>query len=144
MPAHDLIHDAVKNALTKDGWTITADPFTLEFADEIVYADLAAEKTIAAEREGRKIAVEIKSFLGPSQMRDFEIAVGQYTIYRDYLGVLEPDREIFMAVSEPIYDDFFSRRGIDYVVQKNQLALVVVQIEREEIVKWTNARDTAP
>jgi hypothetical protein len=25
MPAKDLYHEAVKNALIKDGWTITAD-----------------------------------------------------------------------------------------------------------------------
>jgi hypothetical protein len=26
MPARDRYHDQVKNALTKDGWTITDDP----------------------------------------------------------------------------------------------------------------------
>jgi hypothetical protein len=31
MPASDLYHDTVKNALTKDGWTITHDPYTLTF-----------------------------------------------------------------------------------------------------------------
>ncbi len=29
MPAKDLFHDSVRNALEKDGWTITADPYTL-------------------------------------------------------------------------------------------------------------------
>ncbi len=144
MPAHDLIHNAVKNALIKDGWTITADPFTLKFDAEIVYANLAAEKTIAAERAGEKIAVEIKSFLGPSQMRDFESAIGQYTIYRDFLKVLEPNRKPFIAISDTTYDDFFSRTGIQYVVRQNGIALIIVDIEREELVKWTNITDTAP
>ncbi|MDM8529436.1 element excision factor XisH family protein [Anaerolineales bacterium HSG24] len=27
--AKDIIHEPVKNALIKDGWTITADPFTI-------------------------------------------------------------------------------------------------------------------
>ncbi|MFN7462557.1 MAG: element excision factor XisH family protein, partial [Pseudanabaena sp.] len=27
MPAKDVYHDAVKNALIKDGWVITADPY---------------------------------------------------------------------------------------------------------------------
>jgi hypothetical protein len=31
MPAKDLYHEAVKNALIKDGWTITADPYPIEF-----------------------------------------------------------------------------------------------------------------
>ncbi len=29
MPAKDIYHDAVKNALIKDGWTITADPYPI-------------------------------------------------------------------------------------------------------------------
>ena len=31
MPARDLFHDAVRNALIKDGWTITHDPFRLSW-----------------------------------------------------------------------------------------------------------------
>ncbi len=30
MPAQDLYHNIVKNALLKDGWTITHDPFHYE------------------------------------------------------------------------------------------------------------------
>src|SRR5579871_3102116 len=85
MPADDIIHDSVKTALIKDGWTITADPYTLDYEGEKLYADLAAERPIAAEREGVKIVVEIKSFLGSSLIKDLEAAVGQYEIYRDIL-----------------------------------------------------------
>ena len=59
--AHRFIED------TQSGlWTITADPLYLEFGGVDMYVDLAAEKMIAAEKEGRKIAVEIKSFSAPS------------------------------------------------------------------------------
>jgi len=40
-----------------------------------LFADLAAEKPIAAERQGQKIVVEVKSFLSSSPMRDFELAL---------------------------------------------------------------------
>ncbi len=33
MPARDKVHDIVKNALIKDGWTITDDPLTLKFGN---------------------------------------------------------------------------------------------------------------
>jgi hypothetical protein len=33
MPALDTIHDAVKNALIKDGWSITADPYMIEYEE---------------------------------------------------------------------------------------------------------------
>ena len=77
MSAKDTIHDAVKNALVKDGWTITDDPYKLELGDVKAFTDMAAERPIAAEREGRKIAVEVKSFLGASPIHDFEVALGQ-------------------------------------------------------------------
>jgi hypothetical protein len=50
--AKDKIHGAVKSALIKDGWTITADPFLIELGDVDLKADMAAERTIAAERHG--------------------------------------------------------------------------------------------
>jgi hypothetical protein len=45
MPARDTIHDAVKNALMKDGWTIVADPYLLRYEDKSLVADLRAEKS---------------------------------------------------------------------------------------------------
>ena len=66
MPPKDLFHGAVKNALIKEGWTITHNPLFIRFGDIDLYIDLGAEKVIAAEKDGRKIAVEIKSFLGTS------------------------------------------------------------------------------
>jgi len=33
MPALDRYHETVRHALTKDGWTITDDPLTLEFGE---------------------------------------------------------------------------------------------------------------
>ena len=62
MPQYDLYHDEVKNALSKDGWTITNDPYTLEYKGLRLYADLGAEKLLAAERDQQKIAIEIKFF----------------------------------------------------------------------------------
>jgi predicted RecB family endonuclease len=82
MPAKDLYHDAVKSALIKEGWIITADPYKIKYREIDLYADLAAELPIAAERQGQKIVVEIKSFVGRSLMTDFHNAVGQYTVYR--------------------------------------------------------------
>lgn len=67
MPARDIFHDAVRTALEKDGWVITADPLILVVGIRSVFVDLGAEKLIAAERGTEKIAVEIKSFLAPGE-----------------------------------------------------------------------------
>ena len=73
MTAKDIIHDNVKHALIKDGWVITHDPYTIEFEQEFLYADLAAERVLAAEKGNKKIVVEIKSFVGQSTNQDLNL-----------------------------------------------------------------------
>ncbi|WP_445240167.1 element excision factor XisH family protein [Microcoleus vaginatus] len=68
MAAKDKFHNVVKIAIEKDGWTITDDPLFIRAEDVDFYIDLGAEKVLAAEKAGQKIAVEIKSFLGASEV----------------------------------------------------------------------------
>ena len=82
MAAKDLFHESVKRALEKDNWVITADPLKFKFGKVRFEVDLAADRLIAAEREGEKIAVEIKSFLRASTITDFYAALGQFLSYR--------------------------------------------------------------
>jgi hypothetical protein len=136
MPASDLIHDAVKAALVKDGWTITDDPFLIAFEDVTLYADLAAERTLAARRAERRIVVEIKSFLGPSLYYDWEQALGQYEVYRRLLQVTDPERELFLAVAAPVFHDFFQRKSVQTVVALAQVKMVVIRLDIEEVEQW--------
>ncbi|MEH2036201.1 XisH family protein [Nostoc sp.] len=136
MPAKDVYHDAVKNALIKDGWIITADPYPIKYEEVKLFADLAGEKTIAASREGKQIVIEIKSFLSRSPMHDFETALGQYLIYKAFLSLENPERELYLAIGEIIYEDFFQKVAIQLVVAKYQVSLLVVDMNKQEIVKW--------
>ena len=36
MPAKDTYHDPLRNALIKDGWTITDDPFRLVWGERLL------------------------------------------------------------------------------------------------------------
>ncbi len=63
MAAKDLFHNAVKQALISDQWVITADRLSIKIEGIKLEIDLAAERFFAAEKAGRKIAFEIKSFL---------------------------------------------------------------------------------
>ncbi len=85
MPAKDIYHDVVKNALIKDGWTVTNDPFRLKWGARELFVDLGLSKLIAAQKAEQKIAVEIKSFTNPSSIADLEQALGQYLLYRAVL-----------------------------------------------------------
>ena len=71
MPAKDIFHDTLKLALQKDGWTITHDPLTLEIGLRQVYVDLGAEQIIAARKDSREIAVEVKTFAEPPILQNF-------------------------------------------------------------------------
>jgi hypothetical protein len=137
VPAQDRIHVPVRNALIKDGWTITAEPFTIEYEEIMVFADLAAEKRVSATQK-RIVVVEIKSFLGRSAISELETALGQYQIYRGYLEQLEPDAELFLAVDSDIYEEFFKQKGIQLIIDRYDVALLIVDVTAQEIVKWTN------
>lgn len=134
--AKDFYHDTVKTALEKDSWTITAEFFRLSIGSRSVYVDLGAEKIITAEKEGQKIAVEIKSFLSPSPVKDLENALGQYILYRDGLQRSQPDRILYLAITQQVYLDFFQEEIAQMVVKNNQLKLIIFDPEKEEIVQW--------
>jgi hypothetical protein len=138
MSAKDLIHDAVKAALIKDGWTITHDPYTIEFAELTLSADLAAERPFAAERGSRKIIVEVKSFTSRSPVHDLKNALGQYDLYVAYLELLSPEREVYLAVSHLVYQDFFKQNAVQFIVRRYNLKLLVVHVAQEEVVTWIN------
>src|ERR1700730_272710 len=111
MPAKNIYHDLVVRTLTADGWKITHDPLTLSFGGRDLYVDLGADQgALAAERSGRQIAVEIQSFLKISPVRDPEVAVGQYSIYRAILAERDPQRVLYVAVAKRVYESLLTER----------------------------------
>ena len=138
MPRHDLYHDTVRQALRKDGWTITDDPLTIEYEDLQLFADLGAEKTITAEKQGRKIAVEIKSFVGPSPVNELQKALGQYAMYRTFLERGEPERTLFLAVPTDAYHGFLQRQAIRLIMKESEINLLVYDPDIEVIQAWIN------
>lgn len=136
MPAHDLYHDTVRNALIKEGWVITHDPFTLSVGLRDVYIDLGAEGVIAAERGQEKIAVEIKTFRGASDIRDLEMAIGQYALYRASLSRVEPERRLYLAVPQSVFDTLLSEQMARFVLDDLQIALVAFDPAEEVITQW--------
>ncbi|MBD2363944.1 XisH family protein [Anabaena minutissima FACHB-250] len=137
MSAKDKFHAAVKTALQKDGWLITDDPLRLSI-DRItnMFIDLAAEKLIVATRDNQKIAVEVKSFLSPSTLSEFHLAIGQFINYRYALEDYEPERILYLAVPAITYEEFFTTRFIQSVIQRSQINLLIFNPITEEIVKW--------
>lgn len=80
MPARDIYHPHVIDALIRDGWRITHDPLTLRIGAKDLFVDIGAERFLGAEKGGRRIAVEVKSFVGSSEVRELEVAIGQFSL----------------------------------------------------------------
>lgn len=136
MSKRDTYHTAVREALIKDGWIITHDPLTLPFGSRNVYIDLGAEAPFAAERNGRKIAVEVKTFLGTSEVTELERALGQFSLYDFLLQQADPKRTLFLALPLRAYEELFdSVVGQQLIVVRN-LCLLVFEPQDKEIKKW--------
>ncbi|HBK65674.1 MAG TPA: fatty-acid oxidation protein subunit alpha, partial [Cyanobacteria bacterium UBA11166] len=101
--------------------------------------DLGAERLIAAEREGEKIAVEVKSFLErTSAVSQFHIALGQFINYRGVLSRKEPDRVLYLAVPLTTYKTFFQLDFPKEMVSENRVKMIVYDVQREAIDRWIN------
>lgn len=133
--AKDRFHNAVKTALEKEGWTITADPYQVSVGDVDFEIDLAAEM-LAAERAGEKIAVEIKSFIGRSNVSEFHTALGQFMNYQFALEEFDPQRKLYLAIPDSVYQSFFQRRFTRSVVERTRINLLVYDEKQELIVQW--------
>ena len=134
--AKDLFHQVVKTALIKDGWTITNDPLTIRIDRVKLEVDLAAEKVFAAEKDGQKIAVEVKGFINPSTINDFHTALGQFLNYRLALQMTEPSRILYLAVPVDIFNTFFQERFPQAAVEQYDLKIIVYNPNAEEITQW--------
>lgn len=132
----DIYHDAVRQALVRDGWIITADPLILPFGDQELYADLGAEKIIGAEKGEHKIAVEIKSFVGRSDIVEMERTIGQHLLYESVLAELEPTRALYVAVTQVAMERVFTGRLGRLVLARTGMRLLVFEPTQEVIVQW--------
>ncbi len=136
MPARDFYHGVVKAALIADGWTITDDPLTLSIGKKDLFVNLGAERLLAADKEGRKIAVEVKSFFGESEVDDLEKALGQFILYRGILGQSEPDRRLYLAIRQEVFDDLFTEPIGQLLLKLEHLKLIVFDPDRGAILQW--------
>jgi hypothetical protein len=136
MPRKDVYHRTVVDALLADGWTITADPLLLTYGGRDVYVDVGAEDTISADRAGQKIGVEIKSFVGASDVHELEVALGQYNLYRDILSEVEPDRLLYLAIPLRTNDGIFAAPLGQLIVRRQQLRLIVFDEIDARIIQW--------
>jgi hypothetical protein len=152
MPSKDAIHLLIKQALIKDGWEITDDPYVISYGERFLFIDLGAVSDalgdgeafrrnrtgqfIGARREGQQIAVEIKSFRGRSAIADLEQAIGQYSLYRLLLRQIDEARELYLAVTSTTFEEIFSEPIGELVIRELSIKLIIVDVKTIEVVRW--------
>ncbi|MBC6479746.1 MAG: XisH family protein [Hormoscilla sp. GM7CHS1pb] len=136
MSRRDKDHFSRRRTLEKDGWTITNDPYLLVLGETFLKADLGAEKFLAAEKGGRKIVVELKGFESSSPINELQKAMGQLQLYQWALEEQEPERQLFLAISQEVYIRQFQTKIFQLAVQRNKINLLVYEPEQEVIVQW--------
>jgi XisH protein len=137
MAARDKYHYEFREALEKDGWIITNDPYNLKVDSKRTYPiDIGAEKLIAAQRDNDKIAVEIKSFLQDSLASAFHEASGQYLGYFLGLKIQEPDRTLFIAVPEEEYVQLEQMVLVQMVSEHLKMQFVIFDPTLKIITRW--------
>jgi hypothetical protein len=119
----DVYHDTVLHALEKDGWTITHNPLTLSVGGRDVYVDLGAEKPIAAEKQGRRIAV---------------------VFYRNLLQAQEPERRLYLAIRDRTFRGVFSEPIGQLGAGPLRIPLLVFAPEEEVIERWIEPESMLP
>lgn len=80
--------------------------------------------------------VEVKSFIGLSPINDLENALGQYIIYQDVLRLTDPERVLYLAVREEVYNDLFTEEIGKLLLDNKRLKLIVFDPETLEVTKW--------
>jgi XisH protein len=137
--ARDIHHNSVREALVKDGWDITHDPYYLDIGDfSPMEIDLGAEKLISAARGNEKIVVEVKSFINRSLTYDFHGAYGQFRIYRRGVMQTDPERTLFLAMPKDVYDELSTRPFYVELIKEENIKLLIFNPITNIIVSWIN------
>lgn len=116
---------------------MTDDPLELKVGGVDMEIGLGAERLIAAEREGQRIAVEVKSFLaGTSAISEFHRALGQFINYRGALRIEMPDRLLYLAIPIMAFNTFFQLDFPKQMIVENKVNLLVCDLSSQSDLLW--------
>src|SRR5206468_9825470 len=108
-----------------DGVRMTHETYRVGVCRKNLFVDLGVEKIIAADRDGKRIAVEVKSFEGQSEVHDLEEALGQYLLYLVFLRAQEPDRQLYLAIPGEVWQNLFEEPIGQGLLAEYKLRLLV-------------------
>ena len=89
---------------------------------------------VCAGRE--RVSACSRGCIGPSNLRELEVAIGQYVLYREILAQQPPERQMYLAVSLGAYEDVFTDPLGQLAVESQELRLIVFDEQLERIAQW--------
>jgi hypothetical protein len=78
----------------------------------------------------------VKSFVGASNIRELELAVGQFVLYREILARTDPQRQLYLAVSINIYESLFLEPIGQLMIETQSLRLFAFEPVAGRIARW--------
>ncbi|MGB7340129.1 MAG: element excision factor XisH family protein [Phototrophicaceae bacterium] len=138
MPATDRNHQAVIRSLSKSGWSVIKEHYSLavgETADDLrrLYIDLAVQS-----QEDQIVLIEIK-LIDQSPVHQFMMLVGQYLVYRSALDYLGQDTPLYVALSSVDYTTMVKHPLGQQVMNetlRRPIPMVIYDATQEEILRW--------
>jgi hypothetical protein len=136
MPAKNVYHSVVRDALVADGWTVTDDPLFLRVGERDLYIDLAAERAGGEVVAIELIAVEVQTFGGHSPVAALQQAIGQFGMYRTVLDDQQPERVLYLAVPFEVYDGILTEPLGERMVEQFGVKLLLFDPDRRRALRW--------
>jgi hypothetical protein len=131
----DLYRNQVRNALLREGWRITHNALRLQRAQgETVTPNVAP--LLAAEKDERKIAVAINSFVGSSTLEDLQHIFRQLARSRVLLHSMDPDYTVYLALRQAVYHALCAAPTGPSLLKRAPCSLLVFEPRTEVIVHW--------
>ena len=136
MPLQDLYHDVVRDALRQDGWRITHTALQLKARAEASAGEPWEGPWLIADKDERKVAVAVSSFVGRSNPADILQTWRQLALSRSRLYTMDSDRVVYLAVRQATYSACFGGTEGDLLLEKEHMQLIVFDPRAEVIVQW--------
>jgi hypothetical protein len=136
MPTQDLYHAVVRDALRKDGWRIMHTALQLKARAEASAGELWEGPWLIADKDERKVAVAVSSFVGRSSPEDILQTWRQLALSRSRLHAMDSDRVVYLAVRQATYSACFGGTEGNLLLEKEHMQLLVFDPRAEVIVQW--------
>ena len=107
----------------------------LDYPYRTIFIDLEMSHRVNGSQQ-QVLFVEVKCFPDEdSTTSDLYISIGQYLIYRAMLVETGKIGALYLAIPETIFSRIFDV-AVMRVINESQIKVVVINLDREEIVKW--------